>query len=135
MKNTLPFGFIIFSFIFLLGNLISALLQSDNERSAYGVAFILVVLIWVIILFLINYGLFSLFKTKIDWTSINNLKATLLDLFILVVINESLNFLNKQSIFSFQGLDLLQAAVIPLIFLSWRVIVWFLIRLESKYHS
>lgn len=134
MKNTLPFGFIILSFILLLGNLISALLQSDNERSAYGVAFIVVVLISTIILFLINYGLFRLFKAKIDWTLINNFKATLLDLFILIIINESLNFLNKQSIFYFQGLDLSQAAVIPLIFLSWRVIAWFLIRHKSKYH-
>ena len=125
MKNTLPFGFIIFSFILLLGNLISALLQSDNERSAYGVAFIVVVLIWAIILFLINYGLFSLFTAKIDWTLINNFKATLLDLFILIIINESLNFLNKKSIFSFQGIDLSLAAAIPLFFLSWRVIAWF----------
>lgn len=126
MKNTLPFGFIILFIIFLLSHLISALFENYTERITYVVVYILSTFIWAIMICLINYGILSLFKTKIDWTLINNIKVTVLDLFMFFIINGLLNVLNKQSIFSFQGINLSLAAAVALILLCWRIVALFL---------
>jgi hypothetical protein len=126
MKNTLPIGFAIFVIIAETYFIISATLQSDNEGIAYAIVYMILILLWIVFLFLINFGILNLFKMEVDWTLKNNIKSAAFDLLMIFIVNGFYNLLTTRNFFSFPELGLTLASLAMAILLCWRIVSLFL---------
>lgn len=128
MKNTLPIGFAIFVIIIEAYLIISATLQNDNEGTAYAIVYMILILLWIVFLFLINFGILNLFKMEVDWTLKNNIKSAAFDLLMIFIANGFYNLLTTRNFFAFPELGLTLASLAIAILLCWRIVSLFLTR-------
>ena len=128
MKNTLPIGFSIVVIFYMLFLMAQAYSLNDNEGVAYGVVSLVIVIFFMFFLCMLSYGILNIFSINIDWTVRENIKSTVLDLFMVFIVNGLFNLILVRSFFSHPELGLALASLLMTTLLCWRIITLFLTR-------